>query len=554
MQGLRLVLGEKGGLAIEGSVIDSKGNPIAKAQISAYQLDGDNGSGHSDDRGQFRITGLDPGEYRLSAHASGYDSSQPNIPASAGSSGAQIILLATGTLTGRVVDDHTGEPIPEFELFYRKGDAESFGPGLLMNRREVRDPDGRFVRDGVYAGPATLTARAPGYTTGFTSVEALSGETISDVEIRIRPSEGLVGKVVDSTGQPVDGAQVFFEVIPDESWRKNQTFATTSSDGRFEIDSVPDGLKRLAAYHPGLAPGASDVSADTVIVLSEAARLEGRVTLGGAALQKPWVSVTELAERSISHSGQQPDSDGFYVFDGLPAGSLQVSARYDRGRSMSGFAQIESGSVTELDFPFALGSSIVEGRTAPPPEDSWGLWVNMRVATALGEEDFRTQAESVQGEWRYRFDEVPAGRAWLKAEVHEESRMTVAGYSREFEILDDAVHEVNLEELGASSLALRVHNLHDSERAHARLLKGEFVFPSAYDQMVAQQNYPFQVGSVRLDSAGAGEFTGLYPGTYTVVVLVSPEGGERDNSLWRWSSGIVEVGKDEQASLDIRHR
>ena len=554
LQGLRLVLGEKGGLAIEGAVTDSNGDPVAHAQLMAFGTDRVSSSVYADDSGRFRITGLDPGNYRLSVHASGFDSSQASTSATAGTSGVQIILLANGALSGRVVDDRTGEPIPEFELFYMKGGAQAFGPGLLMNRREVRDPDGRFARDSVYAGPATLTARAPGFGTAFITVEVLPGEIVSGLEIRIRPSEGIVGKVVDSGGQPVGDALVFFEGIPDERWRTEQSVATTSADGHFGIDSAPEGLKRLLAYRPGFAPGASRVSNETVIVLPDAARLEGRVTLGGEPFQDPSIHVSALTDISVPNSGRQPDSDGGYVFDDLPPGPLQVTAFYGRIRRMTGFVNSESGNVTKLDFPFAFGSSVVEGRVASFPTGIGAVSVAMKVVTAYGEEDFLTQGESGQGEWRYSFDEVPAGRAWLKAEMLDDSRMIVTRYSREFEILDDALHEVNLEEVGTSSIVVNAPNLQNRERAYAQVLKGEFFVPTVYQQMVAQQIYPFEVGRSELNTVGTGEFTGLHPGVYTVVVLTAPEGGERDNSLWRWSSKIAEIGKNEETSVEIRLR
>src|SRR5215813_6476786 len=104
--------------AITGRVIGEDGNPIVSAGVSAYEVEGrrvnriPNGT-TTDDEGYFRLTGLPPGMYHLSASAVGYlsasvyASERPNQPDDLyfqpGAS-VTITLKKGGVITGRVTN------------------------------------------------------------------------------------------------------------------------------------------------------------------------------------------------------------------------------------------------------------------------------------------------------------------------------------------------------------------------------------------------------------------------------------------------------------------
>ena len=146
--GLRLVLGaDKGGLVIAGRVIDASGKPVESVDILASGPT--DGRTRTDENGRFMLTGLEEGKYYL--HAT-YAASRPDYsPAQlnnveAGATDVVIELQRKARIEGRVIRADTGEPVPAFEVFLLLGGATHVEPRIFMNRRAVRNAEGRFTR------------------------------------------------------------------------------------------------------------------------------------------------------------------------------------------------------------------------------------------------------------------------------------------------------------------------------------------------------------------------------------------------------------------------
>src|SRR5262249_41618866 len=111
---------------------------------------------------------------------------------------------------------------------------------------DVRDtktgPDGRFRLDNLYSSSIhgkEVLVRAPGAAPKRVKVE--TGPPDKPVETRITLDAGhrIQGRVVDETGQPLEGVSVYFA-------HGNTAFSeggkgTTDKDGRFAFDSLPPG-------------------------------------------------------------------------------------------------------------------------------------------------------------------------------------------------------------------------------------------------------------------------------------------------------------------------
>src|SRR5215475_4321674 len=117
--------------AITGRIIGPDGQPAPDAAVFASRISERPGPGQSaasDDIGNFKLTGLTPGAYILSASAPGYVAAE--IPAENAvhriGENVTISLVKGGVITGRVTEE-TGEPIV----------------GAIVESHRLRDPEGK---------------------------------------------------------------------------------------------------------------------------------------------------------------------------------------------------------------------------------------------------------------------------------------------------------------------------------------------------------------------------------------------------------------------------
>jgi len=548
--GLTIVFGDRGGLAIEGRVIDTSGNPIAKAHV--HYFGPTQGSGYSGEDGSYRITGLADDIYKLSALHQDYSSSGTRL-IRAGSENIEIVLQGRASVEGRVVRADTGEPVREFELFLLIGGATKVTPRLFMNRQSVRDPEGRFSRT-VPAGTVTLTARAPGLAPSFQVLSLAEHETETDIELYLEPSEQLEGKVVNGAGEPVSDAWIFLDSIPpQESYdiTKTRSVARTASDGSFSIDSLPPETELIVAAHRGYAPGATPVSEHIVIVLPSAGTLEGTITRGGMPLPDADVHI-HPDDRYLPYMHFVTTDDGAYRFEGLAPGTVRLSAN-TRGRfSLSKDAVIESGQTTAVDLDFSPGSSVVEGYITvegePVQRAAIQLWVS-------GEPEEVTCRGRVDLEGFYRFRDVPAGWARVMAQVADETTEDI-GYNWprtrfvEFEIGDRETVRQDIDFFGQSSIMGQVLGLDEGLSSTVLVFHGEVAIPAQFDSEVYLGLISHMVRQTECTENGSFEVSRLEPGTYTVLATAMPV-GSRDFSQMLFASTLVEIQSAESVRAEF---
>lgn len=174
--------------AVTGHVFDDGGDPIARAQVRAIPrgrgsgMGGGLGSfGNTDDRGEFRLYDLQPGEYYISASHTSYDSTPGTglrmgfaptyFPGATAKEGAQAIAVRSGLDTpgidfslvrarmGRITGtarDAAGQPLParsgNISLNSRNQDGSSFARGASLR------PDGTFEISSIPPGEYFVTA------------------------------------------------------------------------------------------------------------------------------------------------------------------------------------------------------------------------------------------------------------------------------------------------------------------------------------------------------------------------------------------------------------
>ncbi len=268
---LRLV---RGGV-ITGRVVDEDGEPLARALVTVqrYQyVRGERqlspaGGDQSDDRGQYRVFGLPPGDYYVSANAGGLAQGLgrglPQLAAAIGAGrGAffggpapdpepvgyaptyypgvvtaaeagkiavapgqevagidfQVQLVATATVSGIVVGAQ--DSVPVLLVPQDRG-------GMLRGQilRGSSQPDGTFSLVNVPPGRFTAIARSGGggFLAGASTLRVgtqsitVAGQNLAGVTIALQPAVSLSGNItIESSGTPAPGDYSTFRIdVPD---------------------------------------------------------------------------------------------------------------------------------------------------------------------------------------------------------------------------------------------------------------------------------------------------------------------------------------------------
>jgi len=261
------------GAVVSGQVTDAEGEPIAGVQVMALkempvgrgikQWRAVNG-GSTDDRGQFRLFGLEAGEYVLAARADGQPPTRPDskgnrltpvttyYPGTAVLAEAQRLSLAEAaeysdlaltlqalrsvSVRGRVVVS-ADRLRHGFITLMPVGDPPEF---TGMSGQNMVDPDGSFRFSGVTAGNYTLSIRVE-LANGEEQVGQLgisaNDEDISDVVVSTYGATPITGRVV---AEPAGARLPEMLSIAAQSLSEGMQFAGTQDaqvkpDGTFEL-------------------------------------------------------------------------------------------------------------------------------------------------------------------------------------------------------------------------------------------------------------------------------------------------------------------------------
>jgi hypothetical protein len=282
------------GMKITGVVVDTDGQPVVDAQVTASKRQRDRTgvqrafgglNDQTDAAGKFGFYGLEPGEYRLSVSKDGFFV-DPAVVA-AGTEGHRIAVVAAGELKGFVRAE--GKPVAEARISARiEGGSNAWA---------TTGSDGRFTLGQLPPGkPFQLTIRHDRYRNLVREgVVATASEQAFDLEVG-RVVEGIV---VDENGRPVDGAQI--QVHP--GWRR----ASTGKDGRFQVSGFDE--------------------VELTVQLTES----GRGYIQGEEVKLP---VGENSVRLVAVVGKS--IKGKVVGpDGKPASLVSIQAIDERGKSVA---------------------------------------------------------------------------------------------------------------------------------------------------------------------------------------------------------------------------
>jgi len=224
-------------------------------------------STRTDAKGKFRITGLAPRRYSIRASKTGYlSATMPGIVAAISPPGAVAIALRkAASVTGRVIDEK-GSPVPGTRVqFVAEQGIRAIGRSgraAFVGRLGVgtTGPDGLFRLLGLEpAKNRTLEAMRVGYVSARRAgITLQAGEVVKDISLVLRRGLEARGRVVDSAGEAIAGAEVW--LLPAESGENGGMMiygekpdASSGPDGSFLIGGLEPGNYALAVSHEGYA-------------------------------------------------------------------------------------------------------------------------------------------------------------------------------------------------------------------------------------------------------------------------------------------------------------
>jgi protocatechuate 3,4-dioxygenase beta subunit len=441
------------GAAVSGKVVDSDGRPVARADIevkgrsvtgqavqmvgpiqeaspltdsSRTEVSGDNlgvttgavprvpvmpgaaGSSaelgfHSDERGNFQIDGLPPGQFTLSARKPGMSagrSQQLQLRAGATVSDVVITLPAGVSLRGRVVDAR-GDNVAHVRV-----DLVS---GSDLPRSTTTRSDGSFLFESA-RGDCTLWARPFGAPAAKLSGNA---QELTKRELLIAlasNSDRLHGRVSDASGQPIEAASVRLEALKSHGYAPT---VLTSADGRFDFAALPPPPYALFVEHPDYSPSPKQTieqTRDSVeIRLQRGAMLQGRVT--DAVSRLPLTAAEVVVTSAGVTRAARTVRDGSFELTHLPEGPYQLSVSAEGYVPATRDGQLSSASEDSAALRIELmHAASVSGEVV----DSLGRIVWNAQVTFGATPDWSRATRSDHG-GRFRLHGVPEGDHVLHA-------------------------------------------------------------------------------------------------------------------------------------------
>lgn len=361
------------GSAVTGRVVDAS----TKKPITSFNLGftGERGNSQfrmvtppmmrsfTSDDGSFVLERIRSGSVQILAKAPGYVSTTVTVevPENKPLRDVEVALTPGIRVTGKVTDAD-GSALAGARVAVETSSDGMFGRFTPGSATAVTDASGEYTLDGVAAGERTLEFSKEGYLPER-KMTKLSG-TDARLDARLSRGRPLRGVVVTESGAPVPDAEVRTFAVGQPPYNTR-----TDANGNFAIEGLAPGKYRLIASKTGLAPGeATDVDPESGavarIVLKAGGVITGRV-VGLTPEEMNQAIVTASGTSMVSNAWAAVDSQGRFRIEGVPTGTVRVSAR--AGTMMSGRqstrqnVDVPSGGEVDVTIEFKSGT-VVRGR------------------------------------------------------------------------------------------------------------------------------------------------------------------------------------------------
>lgn len=353
---------------VTGVVISADANePVADATVIFYW---EGAAARTGSDGRYKIAGIPPGEVEVIAYAEGMATPslvRHTVHADRDTE-LNITVEPTASITGFVVDKHTGRPIgsatihvdiaptlpQDFERMMFRGlpreDENAWSLSTDKPFALTSDERGAFTIPFVLAEMEMLSVQASGYI----PAELILRGTDPTVPLIVELERGLTitGRVLSPDGQPVEDASVHLV-----SAGLPGAFGTSDPQGRFSLGELGEGTYSLYVSHdeyPGVEYGEVEVERDRPldeieIRFLKAAFISGRVTDNEGVPIRARVSIQYLDGEVGTVVGGQTWSGPIHVSFGSGAGPTDEDGSYTTTPLLPGRYEISAAEPSHYD-------------------------------------------------------------------------------------------------------------------------------------------------------------------------------------------------------------
>jgi len=341
--GVDVVLDKKAGV-LAGTVTNADGTPAANLKLEAQQYPPwVEKSVTTNKRGQYRLAGFAPD---IAVDFEGFSEMDDLAWFDPPNEQADIRLPAELTVTGRLVDARTGQPVPGKKEIVLSTNP-SWGRGF---RAESASRSGELEIPGVWPGSYYVCASAPGYVTTCREVRVKA--THCDLgDVPVHRGVTLEGKVLTSTGRPIRNAEVFIDNLQFYDGKAVRTDAA----GRYVFKGLSDGSYRFRVRADGWATFyqqnlATPVEGGRVVKdvrLTRGVSIRGSVGDNGVPVTRQIVILSSRRKRGLRQkrpwiADTNTDENGEFIFPNVRPGEYAIRCGLDvrnitvkRGKAMT---------------------------------------------------------------------------------------------------------------------------------------------------------------------------------------------------------------------------
>jgi hypothetical protein len=410
---------------ITGKVVDEFGDPVTDVAVApmrytsvqgARRLTQTGRAGQTNDIGEYRIFGLTPGQYYVSAtlrnfsmgeqpsaDRSGYAATYypgtanvaeaQRVPIAPGQTATSINLTLLPTQTSRVtgvVLDATGRPMADVSV----SAMQRIGFGGFTSFGGMSAADGKFAISGLTPGEFIIRANLMGAQEQATQIVRIDGNDVTDLQLMVTKLSTLRGRVVfEPGGTPPPPSAIRITALRTDpmvgggtapgSIKDDLTFEMPLAPGRIFVRSPPTGpnwrLGHVLMNGADVTDSGIDVpvngSVEVVVELTDHLYpISGKVTDANGALVRDCFVIVFGRDANSWTPGTRylaavrPGLDDLYHAK-MPAGDYYVVA----------MTEVEAGSWSDPEFlslarehatGFTLaigGTKTVDVRLSPPP-------------------------------------------------------------------------------------------------------------------------------------------------------------------------------------------
>lgn len=413
----------KTGAVVEGIVVDSRGKPIAGADVNPQSSDGKLfiRPATTGPDGSFRFADLPRGgRFTLWIDHPGFLQLQvPEVEAPTTKS-LRIKLVEARSLKGQVVDPE-GQPVAGAKVaLVERGGSTLFGGGFVEgawgSSLTTTDEDGQFVLNRLPPQTIKIEVRAAGFRhRSLAGIQIPEEGEATPVEIRLEPGPYLEGRVLDGQGRPVPRAMIRAEGQIPDAGRFSYGGARSDDEGRYQISGLEPGPHTVTAESQEGGPSARasveirDGRNRIDLSLPNGIEVSGRVVdARGLPLAGASVSLLGLPPTSTAW-GLQADSsaDGSFLIRDVPEGTYRLIGQ------RRGFARAEAPETVQVGGDPVLGlelrlspGAVLRGKLlglSPADRDRIEVHVS-------GETSISLSPAQVDADGSYRIPDLAPGR------------------------------------------------------------------------------------------------------------------------------------------------